>query len=146
MSPDKTKYLFDTFPNLYKPENRTESLMRFGFPGDGWFEIIKKLSEDITAISSNVEVVQVKEKFGSLRYYFEIADSIVGDERKVLWKKISNLVSEAEAKCDITCEECGSPGHLREDLRWVLTLCDECYNKIPAERKRSYVQPTDQSI
>ena len=62
--------------------------------------------------------VQVKEKFGVLRYYMSH-----GTEEMHDW------ISEAERKSARTCEDCGKPGKYRSDLGWYLTLCDDCHLK-----------------
>lgn len=55
----------------------------------------------------DVSAVQVKEKFGTLRFYVYDGDDV-----------IRNLISEAER----TCEICGAPGVLiRAD--WYATRC-----------------------
>ena len=60
-----------------------------------------------------VVATQVKEKFGTLRFYYDGGDDVV-----------RGLVQMAEALSEVTCEVCGSPGKRRGD-RWVRTLCDE---------------------
>lgn len=55
---------------------------------------------------------QVKEKFGSLRFY---ADGL-SDEHE-------NYVRFAEAMSGRTCEECGDRGKSRND-GWIAVLCD----------------------
>jgi len=60
-----------------------------------------------------VVVDQVKEKFGTLRFYYS-----GGDER------IDGMVRMAESMSGLTCEECGAPGKSRGG-GWVRTLCDE---------------------
>lgn len=60
-----------------------------------------------------VIAVQVKEKFGTLRFYYD-----GGDEY------ISGLVSMAEWASSVTCEECGERGKLRGS-GWVYTACDK---------------------
>lgn len=59
------------------------------------------------------EVIQVKEKFGGLRFYTNFET-----------EEISKLIENAEDKSYITCEECGKPGQLRKG-GWLLTLCNE---------------------
>lgn len=56
---------------------------------------------------------QIKEKFGTLRFYLTS-----GTEE--MWK----IVHEAENKSCKICEECGAPGK-RRGGGWILTLCDE---------------------
>lgn len=59
-----------------------------------------------------VVAVQVKEKFGTLRFYYN-----GGDEY------ISGITTMAEYMSGATCEECGGRGR-RRDGGWVQTLCD----------------------
>jgi hypothetical protein len=59
-----------------------------------------------------VTAVQVKEKFGTLRFYHD-----GGDE------KIHAMVDLAESFSARTCEVCGSPGKVR-DGGWVTVRCD----------------------
>lgn len=65
---------------------------------------------------TQVTVAQVKEKFGTLRFYYDGGDDY-----------IDGLVEMAEHWAGNTCEECGKPGHLRYDLPWHKTLCEEHY-------------------
>jgi hypothetical protein len=56
--------------------------------------------------------VQVKEKFGGLRFYVQAATD-----------KHYSYISFAESMSYRTCEECGSPGKTYTD-GWHMTLCD----------------------
>ena len=128
MNKINTKYLFKKY-KWYKPNQPlTQSLMAFGFDHhDGWFELIKELSENIDKELKklqkdkikNFQVDQVKEKFGGLRFYVNFAPS----------NKIRKLIEVAERNSYEICEYCGKKGKLRGDLCWVLTLCDKCYFK-----------------
>jgi len=60
---------------------------------------------------------QVKEKFGTLRFYMTTGSN-----------EMYNLIDEAEKESAKTCEFCGKPGKLRSG-GWLLTLCDECATK-----------------
>ena len=60
-----------------------------------------------------VVVEQVKEKFGTLRFYYRGGDDAV-----------SGMVQMAELLSAVTCEECGKPGKLRGGS-WVKTTCEE---------------------
>lgn len=61
---------------------------------------------------TQVVAVQVKEKFGGLRFYYD-----GGDEY------ISGLSSMAESMSYVTCEVCGSAGKPNSG-GWIKTLCD----------------------
>ena len=56
--------------------------------------------------------VQVKEKFGGLRFYVQAATD-----------KHYSYISFAESMSYCTCEECGAPGKTYTD-GWHMTLCD----------------------
>ena len=66
-------------------------------------------------IPDPIEVVatQVKEKFGTLRFYYVGGDAY-----------IKGLVSMAEAMSSVTCEVCGSPGKSNEE-GWLRIRCAE---------------------
>lgn len=88
--------------------------------GDGWFDIVEKMSVDLEPIVNNLPqeekedfyAQQIKEKFGSLRVYF----SFENDE-------ISNIINNAEKSSARICETCGNPGKLNK-ASWVKTLCE----------------------
>lgn len=63
-----------------------------------------------------IEILQIKEKFGGLRFY-------VGEVPANLYFRVNNAISLAEAASFATCEECGEPGK-RRGGGWIRTLCD----------------------
>lgn len=85
----------------------------------GRFEVdrtcLKKLA--LTRASYGFSVVQVKEKFGTLRFYANASN-----------ERISRLITLAERLTDTTCEDCGEAGKERPG-GWIRTLCDDCYAK-----------------
>ena len=109
---------------MFKPERPiTEALMSFGFScEDGWFDLIWSLCEDLEKIAKDedfeLEVFQVKEKFGGLRFYI--------DEGTV---SIHERIKKAENKSYEICEVCGKPGRIDDSRRWVRTLCEECISE-----------------
>jgi len=60
-----------------------------------------------------VVAIQVKEKFGTLRFYYYGGDDVV-----------SGIERMAESMSAVMCEECGAPGKSRRG-GWIQTLCDE---------------------
>lgn len=60
-----------------------------------------------------VVAVQVKEKFGGLRFYVNGGDDAV-----------DSFISFAESMSHRICEKCGKPGKSRTG-GWIYTLCDE---------------------
>lgn len=102
---------------------------------DGWLDLIEDLSKMIQhhadwKISQDQkfvqpEVVQCKEKFGSLRFYIEGGDDYT-----------QGLIAFAEIMSSKICEQCGEPGKLRRD-GWLRTLCDPCHQKRTADHTLS---------
>lgn len=98
------------------------SAMARGFEcGDGWFDILWRLCVDLEplvvelekATGEPFEVVQVKEKFGGLRFYINHHTDA-----------INQRIREAQGESFRTCEICGQPGVHRETARWIRTVCD----------------------
>lgn len=103
--------------NVFTGNNITDP--DFFVVGSGWNLIIKNLIQDLIRLGWNKEVIQVKEKFGGLRFYInESTDAI--HER----------IGQAELESMKTCEITGRPGKLRNDIGWYRTLCDEEYERI----------------
>lgn len=83
--------------------------------GDGWLPIVKALIAHCER--EGIEVHQVKEKFGGLRFYTSPASP-----------EFHGIIHAAEVMSFLICEECGEPGTLRSGS-WIRTLCDECDEK-----------------
>lgn len=77
---------------------------------------IEREERVVPELVDQVVAKQIKEKFGTLRFYYS-----GGDEY------IRGLVSMADSMSSVICEACGSPGKSRstEKQRWVLVLCDK---------------------
>lgn len=91
---------------------------------DGWYQLIYDLCTELEQWyidngqdQSKINVWQIKEKFGELRFY---ADT---------YKDAYKIIDRYENKSTTICERCGRDGKLRTDMRWIQTLCDECVNK-----------------
>lgn len=67
---------------------------------------------DVTPKLDWINVAQIKEKFGGLRFYYDGGDD-----------EISGMVRMAESWANHTCEECGNKGSHRSG-GWIRTLCD----------------------
>jgi hypothetical protein len=110
------KRLEETYPKMFAG--------RYGgvAVGTGWWPIIESLCANIQSHIdwrvkqgqdiSQVEVEQIKEKFGGLRFYYSGGDD-----------EISGMVRMAEAWAGVACEECGAFGERRSG-GWIRTLCD----------------------
>ena len=114
MNDKNTEYLVKTYPDLYK-------FRKYFACNDGWFKIIDdlsaKLTKEIELEGGELHCFDVKEKYGTLRYYMD------GET-----PKISVLIDKAEGESAKTCEMCGKQGKLR-GTAWVSILCDGCMEK-----------------
>jgi hypothetical protein len=121
MNKKNTEKLLKDFPNLYKQYylSPDQTCMCWGFGcGDGWFNILYKLSVDLEMYNPSCEIAQVKEKFGSLRVY---ADDLNADGSKIIeW---------AEKMSSSICEECGKPGKIDVKQPYYKCLCKKCKDK-----------------
>jgi len=128
----------------WQEEFEAKRLAEGGWSGcdvsDGWQKIIMEADERLLYIDPKYKIQQVKEKFGSLRYYFTTEK--VGIERDIM----QCITSYAEQRSAHICEDCGKYGKYRPQLAWVRTLCDECYALVPAERKRKDVPEDEPDI
>jgi hypothetical protein len=88
----------------------------------GWYAITVACDQLLAAIDPNYVVHQIKEKFGTLRYY--CAPS--GEPRAEVYEAFDRVTSEAQRVSAITCECCGGPGDLYETRYRAKTLCTSC--------------------
>lgn len=68
---------------------------------------------EVFDVVPQIEAVQVKEKFATLRFYTNYTDDVV-----------NAYIAMAESMSARTCETCGKPGK-RRGTYWVYTACDE---------------------
>jgi hypothetical protein len=92
--------------------------------GKGWWPLVEELHKRLTRLDRNYTVQQVKEKFGTLRYYYEPTD----DDTDFAYA-MREVVRFAEQMSARICETCGAPGKTWDDLGWLLTLCDEHHSQ-----------------
>jgi hypothetical protein len=103
--------------NVFTGNNITDS--DFFVVGSGWNLLIKNLIQDLIKLGWNKEVIQVKEKFGGLRFYINEGTD-----------EIHQRIGQAELESMKTCEITGKLGKIRTDIGWHRTLCDEEYERI----------------
>lgn len=118
----------EEFEEKLKPHwyNGTLEPYRYAAIEEGWFQLVSDLVDDLEELWPDFKVVQIKEKFGGLRFYVETyKKDYVG--QPVVESAFYQRIAKAEAESYTICEACGKPGKLREDLSWNLTLCDEHY-------------------
>lgn len=114
-------------PTEYPSVAREEAKLEVGA---GWRALLDPLYDYCE--KHGVKVLQVKEKFGGLRFYTEQAQWECGaqdpasDAASQNWRlnELGKLVKAAEEASEVTCEWCGAPG-IRRGGAWIKTLCNE---------------------
>jgi hypothetical protein len=130
-------YLCKKYPKIFA--NRQKTCMCWGFPGNGWLFLIDSLCENIQNYIDNppwqlnektgkyenpkkptcpqVVALQVKEKFGGLRFYCRGGDHYT-----------NALIAMAESMSYRICENCGKMDETvsRNSKRWIKTTCENC--------------------
>jgi hypothetical protein len=109
--------------------------MCWGFPGDGWEPLIRRLSEKLEPLAREfgLRASQVKEKFGTLRFYVRDED---GDRKlpPAISEAVHAAIRVAFEESARTCEHCGAAGSTRGVGGWYLTLCPPCRKRERARR------------
>ena len=137
MKQELDKLLCEKYPKMMvnRNKNMQETCMCWGFEcGDGWFNILDQLMGNIQhhidwknrkeEVVAQVTLDQVKEKFGTLRFYYSGGDDA-----------IDGMVRMAESMSGVTCEECSAPAQTHGP-GWIRTICEPCETKRETERAK----------
>ena len=135
MKQELDQLLCEKYPKMMvnRNKNMQETCMCWGFEcGDGWFNILDQLMGNIQhhidwknkkeEVVAQVTLDQVKEKFGTLRFYYSGGDDA-----------IDGMVRMAESMSGVTCEECSAPAQTHGP-GWIRTICEPCETKRETER------------
>lgn len=125
LNPGLAEKLYAAFPRLYRGRHKPmeESSMGWGFEcGDGWYQVLADLSLELSDYQAehpeiDLEVMQVKSKFGSLRFHLRGGDA-----------ETEKMIERAGQRAAVTCELTGKPGRLYENptRRFsAMVLCPE---------------------
>ncbi len=142
--------LYEKYPKIFRQKDlpMTETLMCWGIEcGDGWYWLIDNLCHSIQGYCDSridsigfsghdlasdvleramsqfqVEAVQVKEKFGGLRFYISSGDDMV-----------YGMIHLAEDMSYHICEECGASENVKQTRGWIKSLCPKCMEKLDKE-------------
>lgn len=151
--------LVDAHPALFRGQSPTV----WSNVSTGWYSLIDRLCADIESFlgpegCSRFQVEQIKEKFGSLSFYWRLGESghahldALSPEGRMYFvdrtaepdganaetERVRELVEAACETSKTTCEECGAPAQLRRYVGWMTTLCDQ-HDAIRTERQAAAV-------
>ena len=108
--------------------------------GSGWDWILEDLAAKLKYLDFNYKINQVKEKYGTLRFYYE---PLI--QKKVVLDIMDDVVQSAEQLSAFTCEICGNSSKcsmpsrgvkydptvgIKHNSGWYKTLCDACAEPI----------------
>ena len=158
MTPAKQQELFDKYPQLFELALTLESRQPIAWGiscQNGWFQIIDMLCETLETMLNErnrrrkmakleesphtLRIVQIKEKFGTMRFYVQ---GIPSDITTGI-NSFSAVISFAEKMTQTVCELCGSPGTLDETGGWWTTECESC--RTPRKAQNASPQPVENS-
>jgi hypothetical protein len=113
----------------WQEELNTNRLKTKGWYGciapDGWKDIVLETDEMLAYIDPDYEIHQIKEKFGTLRYYYGSEHNFSSIQGKIMYA----ITQAAEARSSRTCEVCGKYGELDTSKYYIRTLCEEHLDK-----------------
>lgn len=105
----------------YKPKDirGRETSVEFWkeYVGEGWHPLVEECYN--VCVENEIDITQVKEKFGTLRFY------IFGGSDKVY-----NKIEDICARSAIICEQCGGSGRTIDVNGWYYTLCPNCEKRL----------------
>lgn len=97
----------------------------------GWYRLIIDLDAALAALDPDYVIHQVKEKFGTLRFYAET--DLMGERAK----QFAALIDATEAASAHTCERCASAAaqmcSTGQSYQLYKTLCDSCREQLQAD-------------
>ena len=132
MNKENTKKLFESYPKLYAQKDLSpqQSLMCYGFPGNGWFELINTLSSDLQSVCDRygvqIEAVQVKSKWGGMRYYYGVNNLEKTDVPSEFYNEVDRLIKTAESDSFKVCQGCGAA---KDEESMYHSYCQACKYK-----------------
>jgi len=95
-----------------------------GYPNceEGWRDLLERACARIEAAlveGGAFRALQIKEKFGTLRFYWD------GDMSDAAKAKVEEAIALAVARSACTCEICGAEGRLYNRGGWLATACPQ---------------------
>ena len=146
------KQLFKKYPRIFRQKDlpMSQTCMCWGIDtGNGWYRLLDELCHCIqTMIDNNrhminyqLEATQVKEKYGTLRFYYQwypIKDKSkykpTAEDNERMMRELEGAVLFADHFSGSICEECGQPGETKTIYGWVYTRCKTHMDEIKKKK------------
>lgn len=123
------EYLIDKYPKVFEDYHGNPGRVNWSCP-EGWIDVVDEMIDHIQNHIDNhnkwaktdgdkieqLTCLQIKEKFGGLRFY-----TSGGDEY------CYGIVSFVEAYSYEICQDCGSNQNVGQTISgWITTVCEKC--------------------
>ena len=98
----------------------------------GWSKLLVDTNRKMNMMWPNYEIHQVKEKFGSLRFYWGISsedkdwEALDENISRTIYEIMGDIANSAESRSSRICEDCGKFGTTTVLNYWYRTLCPAC--------------------
>ena len=119
----------------------------------GWYKLLADTNRKMKMMWPQYEIHQVKEKFGTLRFYWGINSedenwaAMNEDVRNTVYGIMNDIERSVEYASANICETCGKYGKTRVRNYWYKTLCAPCAieQKYPLEEweEKKYASPKE---
>lgn len=113
-----------TCRDFHESPGEPELQIDFEGVGPGWHPLVARLVEKLSTLGWGGEILQIKEKFGRLRFYWK--NDIQGEDLREI---AEDLVAYAESRSAWICEACGAVGEIRSNGRWLKAECLDCHRQ-----------------
>jgi len=92
---------------------------------EGWYQIVVDCDDELSVLDPDYKVIQIKQKFGILRYYFQPSVPANKDLTDAMHAVVRKYLIESSK----TCEATGKPGVLMSSPRGYLRTLNPKYAK-----------------
>ncbi len=99
----------------------------------GWKGIVDDLLgqiDEALPVGWTIEVEEVKAKYGSLRFYYQLHGPADAAMRRLINARLDALVQAAEDRSEVTCHLCGAPiarpSPAPGEFGRRVTVCESC--------------------
>lgn len=111
---DYEREAFSRHPRLFRTDTRIDIPI-----GSGWHAILTNLFDELSQLQQEAprafHIVQIKEKFGTLRVHLSYPTDAT-----------NAAIDRASLLSATICEFCGAPSTIRNRDGWLTTQCDAC--------------------
>ena len=87
----------------------------------GWHPLIQQLDQQLHQLTPGYTIQQIKQKYGTLRYYAQPPQNTPPHTTTQFHK----LIQQTEQQSAHTCETCGQPATTQKTKNWYHTHCPQ---------------------